>query len=70
MQVKLDYYDLIDAIQDKLDSTFEGSIDLHSRDIEIFFEILESDMQPKNTKTVGLLKMNMGIQFLNMLVKK
>ena len=56
MQVKLDYYDLIDAIKDKLDSTFEGAIDLHSRDVEIFFETLESDMQPKKHKNGRIVK--------------
>ncbi|MBC16582.1 MAG: hypothetical protein CL942_15765 [Desulfovibrio sp.] len=56
MQVKLDYYDLIDAIENKLDSTFEGSIDLHSRELEIFFETLESDEQPKKHKNGRIVK--------------
>ena len=36
MQITLNYYDLIDAIEKKLDSTFDGSIDLDNREIEMF----------------------------------
>ena len=35
MQVKLDYYDFIDAIENKLNKTFDGSIDLNDTLIEI-----------------------------------
>ena len=56
MQVKLDYYDFIDAIENKLNKTFDGSIDLNDTLIEIFFETLESDMQPKKHKNGRIVK--------------
>ena len=60
MQVKLDYYDLIDAIKDKLDNTFDGSIDLHDTLIEIYFETLEPDRQPKKHKNGRIVKNEHG----------
>jgi len=60
MQVTLNYYDLIDAIEKKLDSTFEGSIDLDNREIEISFETLEQDRQPKKHKNGRIVKNEHG----------
>ena len=60
MQVTLNYYDLIDAIEKKLDSTFEGSIDLDNREIEISFETLEQDRQPKKHKNGRIVKNEYG----------
>tara|TARA_B100000035_G_scaffold52251_1_gene40833 strand:+ start:38 stop:310 length:273 start_codon:yes stop_codon:yes gene_type:complete len=56
MQVTLNYYDLMDAIEKKLDSTFEGSICLESHDCEISFEITEYDRQPKKHKNGRIMK--------------
>lgn len=60
MHVKLNYYDLIDAIENKLDETFEGKINLEQCETYLRVEISELDRQPKKYKNGRVMKNEHG----------
>ena len=60
MQITLNYYELIDAIEKKLNDAFDGSIDLDTRECEISFEKTEYDRQPKKHKNGRIVKNEYG----------
>jgi len=60
MHVKLNYYDLIDAIENKLNETFEGAIYLEECETYLRVEISELDRQPKKYKNGRVMKNEHG----------
>lgn len=60
MQIKLTYYDLIEAIEKKLNETFEGAINLDDCETYLNVEIDEPDRQPKKHKNGRIVKNEHG----------
>ena len=60
MQIKLTYYDLIEAIEKKLNETFEGDINLDNCETYLNVEISEPDRQPKKHKNGRIMKNEHG----------
>jgi len=60
MQIKLSYYDLIEAIENTLDRTFEGNINLDDCETYLNVEIDEPDRQPKKHKNGRIVKNEHG----------
>ncbi len=60
MQIKLDYYDLIDAIEKKLNEDFDSNIDLYNCENYLNVEISEPDRQPKKHKNGRIMKNEHG----------
>jgi len=60
MQIKLTYYDLMEAVEKKLNETFEGSIYLDNCETYLNVEINEPDRQPKKHKNGRIMKNEHG----------
>jgi len=60
MQIKLDYYDLINAIEKKLNEDFDSNIDLYNCENYLNVEINEPDRQPKKHKNGRIVKNEHG----------
>ena len=60
MQIKLDYYDLINAIEKKLNEDFDSNIDLYDCENYLNVEINEPDRQPKKHKNGRIVKNEHG----------
>tara|TARA_R100001460_G_scaffold70201_3_gene110813 strand:- start:621 stop:887 length:267 start_codon:yes stop_codon:yes gene_type:complete len=60
MQIKLTYYDLMEAVEKKLNETFEGSIYLDDCETYLHVEISEPDRQPKKHKNGRIVKNEHG----------
>ena len=60
MQIKLDYYDLINAIEKKLNEDFDSNIDLYNCENYLNVEINEPDRQPKKHKNGRTVKNEYG----------
>lgn len=60
MEIKLTYYDLMEAIEKKLNETFEGDINLDNCETYLYVEINELDRQPKKHKNGRIMKNEHG----------
>jgi hypothetical protein len=60
MQIKLTYYDLMEAIEKKLNETFDGAINLDDCETYLNVEISEPDRQPKKHKNGRIMKNEYG----------
>ena len=60
MEIKFTYYDLMQAIEDKLNVTFDGAINLDDCETYLNVEISEPDRQPKKHKNGRIMKNEHG----------